>query len=51
MGRKSLLDPSKRTRPYCGFVEMVTTSVEDVKNALKGGIIFIAWKIPLINNI
>ncbi|XP_059458306.1 uncharacterized protein LOC132187896 [Corylus avellana] len=36
MGRKSLPDPSKRTRPYWGFVEMATTNIEDVKNALKG---------------
>ncbi|KAL5554183.1 hypothetical protein UlMin_041584 [Ulmus minor] len=36
MGRKSLPDPSKKSRPYWGFVEMVTTNIEDVKNALKG---------------
>jgi len=34
MGRKSLPDPSKRTRPYWGFVEIVTTSTEDIKKAL-----------------
>lgn len=34
MGRKSLPDPSKRTRPYWGFVEIVTTSIEDIKKAL-----------------
>lgn len=36
MGRKSLPDPSKKSRPYWGFVEMVTTKIEDVKTALKG---------------
>ncbi|KAL0005415.1 hypothetical protein SO802_012976 [Lithocarpus litseifolius] len=36
MGRKSLPDPSKKSRPYWGFVEMVTTNIEDVKNPLKG---------------
>ncbi|KAH9305947.1 hypothetical protein KI387_010351, partial [Taxus chinensis] len=34
MGRKSLPDPSKRTRPYWGFVEIVTTKPEDIKKAL-----------------
>ncbi|XP_020578796.1 uncharacterized protein LOC110023638 [Phalaenopsis equestris] len=36
MGRKSLPDPSKRSKPYWGFVEMVTTKTEDIKTALKG---------------
>lgn len=36
MGRKSLPDPSKRSRPHWGFVEMVTTKVDDIKTALKG---------------
>ncbi|XP_028555156.1 uncharacterized protein LOC110105338 isoform X2 [Dendrobium catenatum] len=36
MGRKSLPDPSQRSRPYWGFVEMVTTKTEDIKTALKG---------------
>ncbi|OWM81930.1 hypothetical protein CDL15_Pgr007969 [Punica granatum] len=36
MGRKSLPDPTKRSRPYWGFVEMVTTSIEDAKTALRG---------------
>ncbi|XP_048318176.2 uncharacterized protein LOC107428086 [Ziziphus jujuba] len=36
MGRKSLPDPRKRSRPYWGFVEMVTTDVHHVKTALKG---------------
>lgn len=40
MGRKSLPDPRKKSRPYWGFVEMVTTEVEDVKVALAGGIEF-----------
>lgn len=34
MGRKSLPDPSKRSQPYWGFVEMVTTNIDDIKNAL-----------------
>lgn len=37
MGKKSLPDPSKKSQPFWGFVEMVTTNVEDVKTALKGG--------------
>ncbi|CAB4302615.1 unnamed protein product [Prunus armeniaca] len=36
MGRKSLPDPSKKGRPYWGFVEMVTTNIDDVKTALQG---------------
>ncbi|XP_075657643.1 uncharacterized protein LOC142627649 [Castanea sativa] len=36
MGRKSLPDPSKKSRPYWAFVEMVTTNIEDVKTTLKG---------------
>lgn len=36
MGKKSLPDPGKKGRPYWGFVEMVTTKIDDVKNALKG---------------
>ncbi|KAK3431027.1 hypothetical protein EUGRSUZ_E02947 [Eucalyptus grandis] len=35
MGKKSLPDPSKRSRPQWGFVEMVTTKIDDVKSALK----------------
>ncbi|KAK0598300.1 hypothetical protein LWI29_033494 [Acer saccharum] len=34
MGKKSLPDPSKKSRPYWGFVEMVTTKIQDVKAAL-----------------
>ncbi|OVA19291.1 hypothetical protein BVC80_521g97 [Macleaya cordata] len=41
MGRKSLPDPSKRSRPYWGFVEMVTTNIDDIKTALKGGTLYI----------
>lgn len=37
MGRKSLSDPEKKSRPYWDFVEMVTTNIEDVKTTLKGG--------------
>ncbi|XP_075492930.1 uncharacterized protein LOC142530903 [Primulina tabacum] len=37
MGRKTLPDTSKKSRPYWGFVEMVTTKIEDLKNALQGG--------------
>nr|GEW36619.1 probable amino-acid racemase [Tanacetum cinerariifolium] len=38
MGQKSLPDPSskKKGRPYWGFVEMVTTNIQDIKDALKG---------------
>ncbi|KAK3430942.1 hypothetical protein EUGRSUZ_E02145 [Eucalyptus grandis] len=35
MGKKSLPDPGKRSRPQWGFVEMVTTKIDDVKSALK----------------
>ena len=37
MGKKTLPDPSKKSQPFWGFVEMVTKNVEDVKEALKGG--------------
>lgn len=37
MGRKSLPNPTQKTRPYWGFVQMVTTNVEHVKNSLRGG--------------
>ncbi|MQL74863.1 hypothetical protein Taro_007240 [Colocasia esculenta] len=36
MGKKRLPDPGKRSRPYWGFVEMVTTNTDDIKTALKG---------------
>ncbi|CAF2258206.1 unnamed protein product [Brassica napus] len=36
MGKKTLPDPSKKSQPFWGFVEMVTKKVEDVKEALKG---------------
>nr|GEX43336.1 hypothetical protein [Tanacetum cinerariifolium] len=38
-GTKSLPDPAskKKGRPYWGFVEMVTTNIQDIKDALKGG--------------
>uniref|UniRef100_A0A0E0CFE2 Uncharacterized protein n=1 Tax=Oryza meridionalis TaxID=40149 RepID=A0A0E0CFE2_9ORYZ len=36
MGKKSLPDPAaKRGRPYWGYVELVTTDVEHIKDALK----------------
>ncbi|XP_062224098.1 uncharacterized protein LOC133922684 [Phragmites australis] len=35
MGKKSLPDPAKRSRPYWGYVELVTTKVQDIKDALK----------------
>lgn len=37
MGRKSLPDPAKHSRPYWGYVELVTTKVDDIKDALKEG--------------
>lgn len=38
MGKKSLPDPAaKRGRPYWGYVELVTTDVEHIKDALKDG--------------
>ncbi|KAK3015909.1 hypothetical protein RJ639_007645, partial [Escallonia herrerae] len=36
IGRKSLPDPNKKSRPSWGYVEMVTTKFEDVKAALQG---------------
>ncbi|CAL4922995.1 unnamed protein product [Urochloa decumbens] len=35
MGKKSLPDPAKHSRPYWGYVELVTTDVQDIKDALK----------------
>ncbi|MCO5576789.1 hypothetical protein L7F22_030609 [Adiantum nelumboides] len=34
LGRKSLPDASKRTRPYWGFVDLVTTDIKDIAQAL-----------------
>lgn len=36
MGRKSLPDPAKKSRPFWGFVELVTTKVDSIKDALRG---------------
>ncbi|GMJ14629.1 hypothetical protein like AT1G16770 [Hibiscus trionum] len=36
MGRKKLPDPSKKSQSFWGFVELVTTMIEHVKDALKG---------------
>ncbi|KAI3775912.1 hypothetical protein L1987_45670 [Smallanthus sonchifolius] len=36
MGKKSLPNPAKRSKPYWGFVELVTTKIQDIKDALKG---------------
>ncbi|XP_024971534.1 uncharacterized protein LOC112510367 isoform X2 [Cynara cardunculus var. scolymus] len=36
MGRKRLPDPTQKGTPFWGFVELVTTKIQDVKNALKG---------------
>ncbi|KAJ4832259.1 hypothetical protein Tsubulata_012202 [Turnera subulata] len=36
LGRKSLPDPREKSRPYWGYVDLVTTNVEDIQNALKG---------------
>ncbi|XP_051195193.1 uncharacterized protein [Lolium perenne] len=36
MGKKSLPDPAKHGRPYWGYVDLVTTDVQDIKDALKG---------------
>ncbi|XP_020232273.1 uncharacterized protein LOC109812671 isoform X1 [Cajanus cajan] len=36
MGRKRLPDPSEKSRPYWGFVEIVSTDADDVKTALRG---------------
>ncbi|VAI55162.1 uncharacterized protein LOC119324028 [Triticum dicoccoides] len=36
MGKKSLPDPAKHGRPFWGYVDLVTTDIEDIKDALKG---------------
>ncbi|XP_050225632.1 uncharacterized protein LOC126675096 [Mercurialis annua] len=36
MGRKSLPDPVKKSRPYWGFVDLVTTEIDQLKDALGG---------------
>lgn len=36
MGKKSLPDPAKHGRPFWGYVDLVTTDVQDMKDALKG---------------
>jgi len=41
MGRKSLPDPRKRSQPYWGFVDLFTTKLEDVKNALS--FVAVSW--------
>ncbi|KAL9247210.1 hypothetical protein vseg_020665 [Gypsophila vaccaria] len=35
MGKKALPDPAKKSRPFFGFVEMVTTKIDDIKDALQ----------------
>ncbi|XP_040377293.1 uncharacterized protein LOC102702821 [Oryza brachyantha] len=35
MGKKSLPDPAERRRPYWGYVELVTTDVNHIKDVLK----------------
>nr|AIN39805.1 hypothetical protein [Zoysia matrella] len=39
MGKKSLPDPAKRSLPYWGYVELVTTKTDDIKDALKEGML------------
>ncbi|XP_057769287.1 uncharacterized protein LOC130989343 [Salvia miltiorrhiza] len=36
MGRKALPDPSKKSTPYWGLVELATTDLQRIKEALKG---------------
>lgn len=36
MGRKALPDPSKKSTPYWGFVDIATTDVQRLKAALRG---------------
>lgn len=36
MGKKSLPDPAKHGRPFWGYVDLVTTDVQDIKDALRG---------------
>ncbi|RWW28286.1 hypothetical protein GW17_00007238 [Ensete ventricosum] len=38
MGKKSLPDPGQRSRPFWGFVELVTTKADDIKKALQGAL-------------
>jgi hypothetical protein len=42
MGRKSLPETTKHTRPYWGFVELVTTNPDDLKKMLAAGVL-IEW--------
>ncbi|KAK9757081.1 hypothetical protein RND81_01G138400 [Saponaria officinalis] len=35
MGKKALPNPDKKGRPFFGFVEMVTTKMDDIKDALR----------------
>ncbi|GKB92015.1 hypothetical protein Tco_0964287, partial [Tanacetum coccineum] len=39
MGQKTDPTSKKKGMPYLGFVEMVTTNIQDIKDALKGGLI------------
>lgn len=36
MGRKALPDPSHKTTPFWGFVDLTTTDVQHIKDALRG---------------
>ncbi|PON60977.1 hypothetical protein PanWU01x14_149450 [Parasponia andersonii] len=36
MGKKSFPDPAKRSTPYWGYVELVTTRIKDINTTLKG---------------
>ncbi|KAJ8431731.1 hypothetical protein Cgig2_028948 [Carnegiea gigantea] len=35
LGRKSLPDPGEKSKPLWGFVDLVTTNLDDIKDALK----------------
>ena len=40
MGKKMLPDLAKKSLPYWGFVELVTTDTQPIKTALKQGSFF-----------
>lgn len=47
IGKKRLPDPSKRGLPHWGFVDMVTTKIDDIKTALQGGISYFFYDVLL----
>ena len=40
LGRKSLPDSGEKSKPFWGFVELVTTNIHDVKDVLRERMFF-----------